>query len=61
MVHCKKGDCYYARPISGSKGGPTACHYMLMTGEVRGCPGAQCDKYMPRLEARRLGMKYREG
>lgn len=37
--------CTFYRPISA--GHEMACHYMLMTGEKRGCPPENCTKKEP--------------
>lgn len=55
MDKCKKTDCFYCRV--GYGGNSTVCHYMLWTDNKRECPADQCDKYIPRLEARKLGMR----
>lgn len=37
--------CTFYRPLSA--GHEMACHYMLMTGEKRGCPPENCIKKEP--------------
>lgn len=37
--------CTFYRPLS--TGHEMACHYMLMTGEKRGCPPENCTKKEP--------------
>ena len=37
--------CIFYRPLSA--GHEMACHYMLMTGEKRGCPAENCTKKEP--------------
>lgn len=37
--------CIFYRPLSA--GHEMACHYMLMTGEKRGCPPENCTKKEP--------------
>lgn len=37
---CK--DCVYFR--SYGNGAPKFCHYMIDTGQRRGCPASKCDK-----------------
>lgn len=58
MYKCKKKDCYYRR--SAGSGGTDysycCCCYMLFTGEKRGCPADNCDKYISMAEAKRLGL-----
>ena len=35
--------CAHYRPLSQKKdSGPRACHYILDTGHMRGCPAADC-------------------
>lgn len=42
--NCK--DCVYYRYLSvGNEG--KACHYLLDTGKVRGCPAENCTKKRP--------------
>ena len=43
--------CLYRRPI-GSNHRYTICHYMIDTGEMRGCPADTCDKKVLRKRAR---------
>lgn len=40
--------CYFRKNISGNL---FACHYMLETGEPRGCDPKDCDKFRPRRSA----------
>lgn len=54
MLKCKKKDCFYR---SGGTIATTCCHYLLWTGQLRGCPPETCDKYISMAEAKRLGMK----
>lgn len=54
MAKCKHPDCFYSR--HGGSNGFKCCHYLLWTGEVRGCSAEQCDKYVPRNNAKKLGL-----
>lgn len=39
--------CFYRKRMDGA--GPMACHYSIMTGELRGCPpGEGCTRYKPK-------------
>lgn len=60
MDKCRHKDCYYLRPLDNNKDSSKYCCYLLMTDQKRDCPADKCDKYLPRLEARRLGMKWEE-
>jgi len=40
--------CYFRKSIGMSL---SACHYMLETGEPRGCDPEGCDKFRPRRSA----------
>lgn len=42
----------YRRPI-GRNSRYTICHYMIDTGEMRGCPADKCDKKVMRKRAHR--------
>lgn len=53
MVNCKHRDCFY---IQGNSGKFTNCGYSLVTGQLRGCPAGDCDKYISCREARELGL-----
>lgn len=53
MVNCKHRDCFY---IQGNGGKFTNCGYLLVTGQLRGCPAGDCDKYISRKEAERIGL-----
>ena len=55
MSKCKHPDCFYSR--NGGSGGFKCCHYMLWTGEPRNCPADDCKKYIPRKNAKYLGLK----
>lgn len=37
--------CFYFRPFTSFSDGAKGCHYILVTGEPRGCPVDQCDKW----------------
>lgn len=43
-MSCEKKDCVYR---SENCGWLVTCDYLLMTGELRGCPIEDCDKYTP--------------
>lgn len=40
--------CYFRKKLAGET---FACHYMLETGEPRGCDPKDCDKFRPRRSA----------
>lgn len=42
--------CAHYRSETGSRGGKEICHYILDTGEPRGCPPEQCDKRVTQLQ-----------
>lgn len=41
--------CAHYRSSTGSRGGEEICHYILDTGEPRGCPPERCDKRATQL------------
>jgi hypothetical protein len=41
--------CAHYRSETGSRGGKEICHYILDTGEPRGCPPEECDKRTTQL------------
>lgn len=41
--------CAHYRSETGSRGGKEICHYILDTGEPRGCPPEECDKRITQL------------
>lgn len=41
---CRREDCIYR---SENCGWFVSCDYLLMTGDVRGCPIENCTKYTP--------------
>lgn len=47
--------CIFYRPLSA--GHEMACHYMLMTGEKRGCPPENCTKKRALSAATETGSK----
>lgn len=55
MDKCIHNDCFYI--TKQSYGGLSLCSYCLETGELRGCPADQCDKYISRADAGKLGWK----
>ena len=40
--HCSRNDCIYRMQFYGST---EFCAYLLVTGELRGCPISQCGRY----------------
>lgn len=42
--------CAHYRSETGSRGGKEICHYILDTGEPRGCPPEECDKRVTQLQ-----------
>lgn len=49
--------CYYYRALSHTKTSKDwACHYLLITGEPRGCDPAECDKRLVVSDAKRREM-----
>lgn len=44
--------CAHYRSSTGSRGGEEICHYILDTGEPRGCPPERCDKRVKRCDKR---------
>ena len=39
--------CRYRRPVTPMRPQETVCHYLLDTGEPRGCPAARCTRWQP--------------
>lgn len=39
--------CAHYRPLNEVRSGSRACHYILDTGESRGCPPENCTKKEP--------------
>ena len=42
--------CYYSKSADGTSNGAKFCHYMLETGEPKGCRAEVCDKRITRRE-----------
>lgn len=57
---CKrKSECFYAIQDECGKN-RKLCGYMLITGEPRGCPPDQCNKFLPRKESTTNGHTYKK-
>ena len=52
---CKK--CIYSTAMYGLRHQRTvtACYYMGLTGERRGCHGSECDKFVPKRRGKKNG------
>lgn len=55
MDKCTHDDCFYR--TKQSHGAFSHCSYCIETGELRGCPADNCDKYISKEEAEKLGWK----
>lgn len=51
----KKNECMYAMNACSRKNEKDfkICGYILQTGNPRGCPADQCDKFKPKLSIRK--------
>ncbi len=60
MVLCKKKDCFFRQGCAKEKSSYSYCGYSLITGELRGCPADNCNQYLPKSKAKKIGFKFKE-